>query len=78
MGKGPGVATCSTAPDSPPGAGGLCYRHVPRGTRPAVRQGRASVSPRVLRLQIRPLVREGSSIVTCPKALSLLGVPVHS
>jgi hypothetical protein len=34
VGKGSRVATCPTAPDPPPGAGGLWRRHVPRGSQP--------------------------------------------
>jgi hypothetical protein len=38
----------------------------PRVTGPTTRQGRAPVSPCVLRLQTRLLVRESSGVATCP------------
>jgi hypothetical protein len=60
---------CPAVPDLPSGAGGLWRHGVPRGTRPASRQGRAPVSPCVPRFQTRLLVREGSSITTWHMAM---------
>jgi hypothetical protein len=67
--EGSSITMCPTAPDLPPGMGGLWCRHVPFTTRPATQQGRAPVSPHVLWLQTRLQVQEGSSIATCPMAL---------
>jgi hypothetical protein len=71
VGKGSGVVMCPTAPNPPPSEGGLWCLYVPHVTGPATQQGRAPVSPRVLRLQTHLPVREGSSVITCPVALSL-------
>jgi hypothetical protein len=49
-GKSSGIATRPVVPDPPTGVRGLWCHHVPRGTRPTTRQGRALVSPRVPRL----------------------------
>jgi hypothetical protein len=76
--KGSGVAMCPAAPDPPPSVGGLQRRHMPLATGPATRQGRALVSPCVLRLHTHLPVREGSGVTKCPVALSLRGMPVHS
>jgi hypothetical protein len=73
------------APSPSPNRRGLRSRHVPHGSRPAPYAGRiwcrhvietprpppgrAPVSPRVLRLQTRLLMREGSGAATCLVAL---------
>jgi hypothetical protein len=67
-GKGSGVAMSPVDSDPPPSAGGLWRRPVPRGTGPAARQGRVSVSPRVLQLQTCLPVQEGSDVATCAVA----------
>jgi hypothetical protein len=69
---------CFVALDLPPGAGGLWCHHMPHATRPATQQGRALVSPYVLRLQTRLSVQEGSGVSTWPVALSVRGMLVHS
>jgi hypothetical protein len=93
-GKGSGVATCPEAPSPSPSRRGLWSRHVPHGSRPAPfagrlwcrhvteasgpPPGRGPVSPRVLWLQTRLLVREGSGAATCPMALGPRACPcVH-
>jgi hypothetical protein len=90
-GEGSGVATCPEAPSSSPGRRRLRSRHAPRGFRPAPCAGRlwrrhvteapgpplgrAPVPARVLRLQTRLLVREGSGATTCPVALGPRAYP---
>jgi hypothetical protein len=85
-GKGSGVATCPEAPSPSPGRRGLQSSHMPRGSRPTPCTGRlwrrhvteapgpppgmAPISPRVMWLQTRLLVREGSGAATCPVALN--------
>jgi hypothetical protein len=66
------VATCPAVPDPSLDAGGLWCCHMSCGTGPASQQGRAPVSPCVLRFQTYLLVREGSSIVTCHMVFSVL------
>jgi hypothetical protein len=84
-GKGFGVATWPEAPNPSPSRRGHQSCHVPHGSRPAPCTGRlrhhhlteapgpppsrAPVSPCVLWLQTRLLVREGSGSTTCPVAL---------
>jgi hypothetical protein len=84
-GKGSGVATCPEEPSPSPGRRGLRSCHIPHGSRPALYAGRlwrhhvteapgpppsrAPVSPRVMWLQTRHLVWEGSGAATCPVAL---------
>jgi hypothetical protein len=84
-GKGSGVTTCPEAPSPSPGRRRLWSRHVPHGPRPAPYtgrlwcrhmteapgppSGRAPVPARVLWLQTRLFVWEGSKVVTCPVAL---------
>jgi hypothetical protein len=90
-GKGSGVATCPKAPCAPLIRKGLQSRHVPRGSRPAPcvgrlwrhliteapgpPLGRSLVSPRVLWLQTRLLVREGSGATMCLVALGPQACP---
>jgi hypothetical protein len=84
-GEGSGVATCPEAPSPSPDMRRLQSRHVPHGYRPTPcagrlwhrhvaeapgpPPGRAPVSARVMWLQTRLLVREGSGAATCPVAL---------
>jgi hypothetical protein len=68
VGKGFGVAACPCGSRLAPGAEELWHRHVPRGTGHATRQGRASVLPRVSRLQTHLSVREGSDVAMCHRA----------
>jgi hypothetical protein len=90
-GKGSGVATCSEAPSPSPGRSGLQSHNVPHGSTPAPCAGRlwrrhkteapgtppdrVPVSPCVMWLQTRLLVREGSGATTCPMALGPRACP---
>jgi hypothetical protein len=91
LGNGSDVAMCPEPPSPSPGKRGLRSRRVPRGSRPAPcagrlwhrhvteaptpPPGRAPVSPHILWLQTRLLVREGSKAVTCPVALGPRACP---
>jgi hypothetical protein len=84
-GEGSGVTTYPEAPIPSPGSRRLWSHHMPHGSRPATYAGRlwchhvteapgpppgrASVPPRVLWLQTRLLVWEGSGAATCLVAL---------
>jgi hypothetical protein len=87
LGKGTSVATCPEAPCAPLTRRGLRCCHVLRGTEPVTYAGRlwrrhvaeapgpppgrTPVPARVLWLQTRLLVQEGSGVTTCPVALGL-------
>jgi hypothetical protein len=91
LGKCSGVAMCPEAPSPSPDRRGLWSRNVPHGSRPALCAGRlwhrhvtevpgppldrAPISPRVIWLQTRILVWEGSGAATCPVTLGPRACP---
>jgi hypothetical protein len=71
MREGTSVATCPMEPGPPPDKGGLCCRHVSRGSRPVSRCRRTLVLPHVLWHRARLPAGEGSGIAMCPAVSDL-------